>query len=108
MTIILRFVDCDGFIHDRFFDIVSVADTNALTLQNQICKVLGNNDILVENMRGQGYDGASNMSASCNGLQALFLQDCPYAYYVRCVAHRLQLALMAELASKKYTSPSLL
>ncbi|XP_008236663.1 PREDICTED: zinc finger MYM-type protein 1-like [Prunus mume] len=93
MAIILRFVDCDGFIRERFFDIVSVVDTNALTLKKEICKVLGNNDILVENMRGQGYDGASNMRGSWNGLQALFLQDCPYAYYVHCFAHRLQLAL---------------
>ncbi|XP_021804610.1 zinc finger MYM-type protein 1-like [Prunus avium] len=38
MAIILRFVDCDGFIRERFFDIVSVADTNALTLKNEICK----------------------------------------------------------------------
>ncbi|CAL9011090.1 unnamed protein product [Prunus brigantina] len=93
MAIILRFVDGQGFIRERFFDIVSVADTNALTLKNEICKVLGNNGILVENMRGQGYDGASNMRGSWNGLQALFLEDCPYAYYVHCFAHRLQLAL---------------
>ncbi|CAL8095954.1 unnamed protein product [Prunus armeniaca] len=54
MAIILRFVDGQGFIRERFFDIVSVADTNALTLKKEICKVLGNNGILVENMRGQG------------------------------------------------------
>ncbi|CAL9002797.1 unnamed protein product [Prunus brigantina] len=93
MAIILRFVDGQGFIRERFFDIVSVADTNALTLKKEICKVLGNNGILVENMRGQGYDGASNMRGSWNGLQALFLEDCPYAYHVHCFAHRLQLAL---------------
>ncbi|KAI5335857.1 hypothetical protein L3X38_025991 [Prunus dulcis] len=93
MAIIIRFVDCDGFIRERFFDIVSLVDTNALTLKKEICKVLGNNDILVENMRGQGYDGASNMRGSWNGLQALFLQDCPYTYYVHCFVHRLQLAL---------------
>lgn len=46
-------------------------------------------------MRGQGCDGASNMSGSFNGLQALFLKDCPYAYYVHFFAHRLQLALVA-------------
>ena len=34
-----------------------------------------------------------------NGLQALILNDCPYAYYVHCLAHRLQLALVA--ASKE-------
>ncbi|KAF3443394.1 hypothetical protein FNV43_RR13076 [Rhamnella rubrinervis] len=53
---------------------------------------IGRHELLVENLRGQGYDGA-NMRGAWNGLQALFLQDCPYAYYVHCFAHRLQLAL---------------
>ncbi|XP_073014610.1 uncharacterized protein [Primulina eburnea] len=35
------------------------------------------------------------MSGSFNGLQALFFKDCPYAYYVHCFAHRVQLALVA-------------
>ncbi|XP_022891793.1 uncharacterized protein LOC111406635 [Olea europaea var. sylvestris] len=46
-------------------------------------------------MSGQGYDGASNMRGAWNGLQALFLRDCPCAYYVHCFAHRLQLTLVA-------------
>ena len=49
----------------------------------------------MQNLRGQGYDGASNMKGELNGLQALFLKECPYAYYVHCYAHRLQLALVA-------------
>lgn len=49
----------------------------------------------MENLCGQGYDGASNMRGEWNGLQALFLQKCPYAYYVHYFAHRLQLALNA-------------
>ncbi|XP_023769802.2 uncharacterized protein LOC111918360 [Lactuca sativa] len=44
---------------------------------------------------GQGYDGASNMRGEWNRLQELVLEDCPYAYYVHCFAHRLQLALVA-------------
>jgi len=35
------------------------------------------------------------MRGAWNGLQALFLKDCPYAYYVHCFAHQLQLALVA-------------
>ena len=34
------------------------------------------------------------MKGELNGLQALFLRECPYAYYVYCYAHRLQLALV--------------
>ncbi|XP_062014439.1 uncharacterized protein LOC133730964 [Rosa rugosa] len=93
MTIILRFVDCDGFIRERFFKVLSVADTCSQTLKDDISKVLTQYDLQVENMRRQGYDGASNMRGEFNGLQALFREECPYAYYVHCFAHRLQLTL---------------
>ncbi|KAL5855458.1 hypothetical protein ACOSQ4_005260 [Xanthoceras sorbifolium] len=83
MATILRYVDVDGFVRERFFEIVGVGDTNASTLKREICIVLDRYNILTENLRGQGYDGASNM------------RDCPYAYYIHCFAHRLQLALVA-------------
>ena len=35
------------------------------------------------------------MRGAFNGLQALFRNECEYAYYVHCFAHRLQLALVA-------------
>ncbi|XP_073271061.1 uncharacterized protein [Primulina huaijiensis] len=95
MTIILRFVDAHGFPRERFFQIVHVHDTTAATLKKKICDVLTRYNLEIHNMLGQGYDGASNMSGAFNGLQALFLNDCPYAYYVHCFAHRLQLALVA-------------
>ncbi|XP_073015649.1 uncharacterized protein [Primulina eburnea] len=52
-------------------------------------------NLLIENLRGQGYDDASNMRGEWNGLQALFLKDSSHAYYIHCFAHRLQLALVA-------------
>ncbi|XP_024164732.1 zinc finger MYM-type protein 1-like [Rosa chinensis] len=95
MAIVLRFVDKDGFIRERFFGLVHVSDTKASTLQKGIYSVLSNHNLDIQNIRGQGYDGASNMRGEWNGLQALILKDCPYAYYVHCLAHRLQLALVA-------------
>ncbi|XP_073153223.1 uncharacterized protein [Henckelia pumila] len=93
MAVVLRFVDSDGFLRERFFSIVHVTDTTAAILKKKISDTLGRYDLHIHNMRGQGYDGASNMRGSWNGLQALFLRDCPCAYYVHCFAHRLQLAL---------------
>jgi hypothetical protein len=46
MTIILRFVDRYDFIRERFFHIVHVKDTIALTLKNKICDVLSCNDLI--------------------------------------------------------------
>ena len=34
------------------------------------------------------------MRGMWNGLQALILNDCPYAYYIHCFAHRLPLTLV--------------
>ncbi|XP_070682361.1 uncharacterized protein [Malus domestica] len=46
-------------------------------------------------LRGQGYDGASNMKGELNGLRTKILNKCPQAFYVHCFAHQLQLALVA-------------
>ncbi|XP_074282867.1 uncharacterized protein LOC141607415 [Silene latifolia] len=95
MTVVLRFVDKNGYIHERLFDLIHVNETNALYLKGAIEKCLLAHKLNIENIRGQGYDGASNMRGEWSGLQALFLKECPYAYYVHCFAHRLQLALIA-------------
>ncbi|XP_028122974.1 zinc finger MYM-type protein 1-like [Camellia sinensis] len=95
MTLILRYVKNDGLLGERFFDIMGVENTSALTLKKEISNILSRFNLLIQNMGCQGYDGASNMRGEWNGLQPLFLKDCPYAYYVHCFAHRLQLALIA-------------
>ena len=65
-----------------------------MTLKNEIYAILSRHCLNIQNIRGHGYDGASNMCGEWKGLQALVLNDCPYAYYVHCFAHRLQLALV--------------
>ena len=42
------------------------------------------------------------MRCGMNGLQVLVTKDCPYAYYIHCFAHRLQLTLV--VASKEIVS----
>ena len=46
-------------------------------------------------VRGQGYDGASNMRGNANGLKKLIIDESPFAYYVHCFVHQLQLTLVA-------------
>jgi hypothetical protein len=99
MALVVRFVDKDGFIRERFLDIVHVHDTSSATLKEELSSLLSHHGLDVQNIRGQGYDGASNMRGEWNGLQAKFMAECPYAYYVHCFAHQLQLALVA--ASKE-------
>ena len=42
------------------------------------------------------------MCGEWNGLQVLFLKECPYAYFVHCMAHRLQLALVTTSREVKF------
>ena len=87
--VLVRFVDQEGFIRERFLDVVHVHDTTSATLKQELCSVLSKHKLDVQNIRGQGYDGASNMRGEWNGLQAKFVAVCPYAYYVHCFAHQL-------------------
>ena len=45
-----------------------VRDTTTLTLKKEICGVLSRYNLHIENIRGQGYDGANNMHGEWNGL----------------------------------------
>ena len=47
----------------------------------------------VENIRGQGYDGASNMSSECVGVQAQIKELSPLATYIHCSSHQLNLVI---------------
>ncbi|KAK1380723.1 zinc finger MYM-type protein 1-like [Heracleum sosnowskyi] len=51
MAIILRFVDEEGYVRERFFEIVSVKDTTSINLKEYICLVLSTNKLQVQNIR---------------------------------------------------------
>ena len=52
-------------------------------------------------LRGQGYDGASNMRGEFNVLKALILKENESAYYVHCFAHQLQLVVVVVAKNHK-------
>ncbi len=47
----------------------------------------------ISNIRGQGYDGASNMSSGRIGVQACIKEQSPLAVYVHCSGHCLNLTI---------------
>ena len=47
----------------------------------------------------KGYDGASNMRGEFNGLQRNIIDENPFAFYVHCYAHRLQLVVVSVASS---------
>ena len=52
MALILRFVNKDGFIHERFFGSVHVKDTASLTLKDGILNVLSQHEFVIQNIQG--------------------------------------------------------
>ena len=63
-------------------------------IASAILDVLPKWNLNIKNCRGQGYDGASNMSSVRRGTQALLLEECPLAVYTHCRAHCLNLAIV--------------
>jgi hypothetical protein len=49
----------------------------------------------LKQVRGEGYDGASNISGEFNGLQAKIKSGNKSAYYIHCFAHKLNLVVVA-------------
>ncbi|XP_065637320.1 uncharacterized protein LOC136070800 [Quercus suber] len=95
MALVLRYVNKEGIIIERFLGIVHVASTTALSLKHAIEGLLCEHNLSLSNLRGQGYDGASNMQGDINGLKTLILKENKSAFYVHCFAHQLQLTLVA-------------
>ena len=91
----LRYISKGGEVKERFLGLVHVVDTTSLTLKTAIESLLLEHSLPLSRVRGQGYDGASNMRDSINGLKTLIMRDSPSAYYVHCFAHQLQLTLVA-------------
>lgn len=60
-------------------------------LETAVLSFLSKHDIDINNCRGQSYDNAANMSGIYSGLQARIVKKNPYAYYVPCAAHSLNL-----------------
>ena len=99
MTVVLRFVNDDGKVIERFLAMVHVSDTRSQTLKCAIDALFAKYGLSLSKLRGQGYDGASNMRGQFNGLKTLILQENPSAMYVHCFAHQLQLIIVAVVKS---------
>ena len=95
MSVVIRFVDGAGLIRERFLGAVHVLDTRSATLFEAILEFLNQFELDIQKLRGQAFDGASNMRGEFNGLQALIRSKAPSAYYVHCFAHRLNLVIVS-------------
>ncbi|XP_010694527.1 uncharacterized protein LOC104907311 [Beta vulgaris subsp. vulgaris] len=95
LALLLQYVDRKfEKVVERFSGIIHVGDTTALSLKEEFMTLLMDHSLRPSMIRGQGYDGDSNMKGEINGLKTLIMNDTPRAYYVLYFAHQLQLTLV--------------
>ncbi|CAH1722585.1 zinc finger MYM-type protein 1-like [Aphis gossypii] len=94
VSICVRYVTESFEPTEVFLGFFKTNSTNAESLVALIKEVLKNNDLNVQNIRGQCYDGAASMRGSYTGVQARIKNENPHAIYVHCYAHILNLCLV--------------
>ncbi|KRH71710.1 hypothetical protein GLYMA_02G163400v4 [Glycine max] len=94
-----KFLNDKGNVVERFIALHHVTDTSSKSLKDALYGILDKYTLSISRIRGQGYDGASNMRGEFNGLQRKILDENPYAFYVHCYAHRLQLVVVSVTSS---------
>ncbi|XP_058765173.1 uncharacterized protein LOC131638619 [Vicia villosa] len=99
MAVMLRFLNDKGKVVEQFIALHHVKYTTSEALKDALYGILDRHTLSISRIRGQGYDGASNMRGEFNGLQRNILDENPYAFYVHCYAHRLQLVVVSVTSS---------
>ena len=94
VSIVIRFVDSDKNIREDFLGFVTVERITGEALATALLSWLESRNIDVSFCRGQGYDGASNMSSSIAGVQARIRSVSPMAFYTHCQSHQLNLCVV--------------
>jgi len=100
-----QFTVCVRRVSDRFtvsedlLGLVDVPTTDSDTLYSVLEDVLIRRNLLIDNCRGQAYDGASNMSGHSSGVAARMLAKQPAALAVHCLAHCINLCLQEVSSS---------
>ena len=93
MPLCIRFVDKDCNIREEFLGFIAMKRVTGVAIGTAILDKLAEWQLPLEDMRGQGYDGAKSMSSSRVGCQAIIRQQAPLAAYTHCGGHCLNLVV---------------
>lgn len=83
----------DGKIYERFLKFLQPKGHPEEIIAAEILNELDPLKIEKNKLIGQSYDGASVMSGNVNSVQKIIRNNYPYAFYVHCYAHQLNLIL---------------
>lgn len=91
LVLIIRYLDENGEIKERFLGFLPIEAHNAEHLENVILNTFKDFSLDITKCRGQSYDNAANMSGIYSGLQRRIKNHSPTAFYVPCASHSLNL-----------------
>ena len=103
LSLCLRFVDSSG-VHEMFADFVEVERITGAVLADAILQRLAAWGLPLSCLRGQCYDGSSNMSGIRSGCRTLVQNKAPKATYTHCAAHQLNLAVVSACKIQAFKS----
>ena len=94
MAIVIRFVDDQSNVREDFLGFFQCKEgTKGVQIVILLMETASKLGLDMENCRGQGYDGAGNMSGKYIGAATLISRDYPAALYIHCASHRLNLCV---------------
>ena len=96
MAIVLRYISQESKIMEAFLGFLHCPRTSGEVLAGLIKDFLSDGLTLdLKNLRGQAYDGASNMASSVRGVAGRIQQEYSKAVPVHCNSHVLNLCIMS-------------
>ena len=99
LPICIRFVDKNNNIREEFLEFGRCEQLSGKVIANEITRVLEKSNLDIKNCRGQGYDGASNMSSEAVGVQKQIKKLCEKAVYTHCCGHNLNVVITTTCKS---------
>ena len=101
LSISTRYV-LNGSVEEMFMDFVPVVMITGCAIAEAILGRLSLWKLPLENLRGQRYDGSSNMAGARSDCKAIISQQVPMALYTLCAAHQLNLAVVEACSIRAF------
>jgi hypothetical protein len=98
LSLCVRFVDKDRNVREEFMDFISMESITGEKIALAILNALESYGLDAAKIRGQGYDGAANMSSNNVGVQKRIRDVSEKAVYVHCSGHSLNLVIAHSCA----------
>lgn len=104
-SVCLRYVSLDLQPMEVFLGFYETSSTSGDSLSRIVLDVLERLGLPLAQLRGQTYDGASNMSGKYNGTQARIKEKQPLAIFVHCSTHCVNLVTETAILSTPCSCP---